>query len=719
MSRLLEDIDEVLQSLSEAAPSLKGDILHVLKNIDPEYRRNWTAQDDRWNQACAYINRNNGRQTTSSILIYPKQVYKDGKESSDIYWVSQEQDGDFTLTTDKNKASKFSKNDFNKLKGQITDSFKKNIDIDPNLDGLEIKSNYEFEDVVETTTSTISDLNQYYYDLYSGKKYEMDVSSYWRKQIDAHISKTLNITNDNYMQLMIQGDTELLNALNSDEYISRLIYSLLETDAYDYTMLIDKTKLSKHFELSMIVNGCFKNHKVEDALTVINAYNRLKTDDSTYKGLLPNIKERLNSTTEEGKKIIFRKNLILTLDDISKNVFYQIMNSKGETLPEEIDNIEVEDLKSYIALKPEEIKSIANSPYIINEEEYKRYREENDLGLFLKNLQGKDLQLFEKLENNIFQVDAYPLKKNVSYYIGIKRHQKNLITENVLNAAKLFDLNKNQLDIENFFELDLAKNTFKVNSDLVINNIKVKELETTIDLEIIKTETDITIKSITFYINLTPKENEEEEETTKSPKESKAKISYEDAVTAIKQYLKDNNPKLLKKDVDVDTFWDKDQNEVRYEKMKKHIIDELRSNPTLYLYENGKIHNIKDTELEVLVDILNNELAEAKAKNYNRQLGSANISDHIRVDGNSFKKYANSKTPKEVAQKLVELAKILASDKDQKPSHITKEVKDQIDKDELANIIGWFNSRYGRNKSTRSGDNTPINLDLTGVEEEK
>ena len=111
----------------------------------------------------------------------------------------------------------------------------------------------------------------------------------------------------------------------------------------------------------------------------------------------------------------------------------------------------------------------------------------------------------------------------------------------------------------------------------------------------------------------------------------------------------------------------------------------------------------------MLVSILNNNVEEAKNKLYS--ITSHNISPYIDVQYRKLP--APKQTAQEIAQKLDNLSNILKQDVSSATDKIDSKVKKELSKperkDELAQLIAWFNSRLAKKNSATIKSNDANN----------
>lgn len=705
MSTLLEQIDNMIINLNEALSKSEAQkVVDLAKTVDPNVFNDikWSTLDDKWNQLVkACLSRSSiSNNITKTYLIAQDAVDANNNPITDNYVKWNDQTKEATLTSKENASLVMDGSPFDVA------LISRWLDKDP------VTKDYKYKQLVKTkekvnkfdsnAEATLDEVIAYYYELATGENYSK-VPDYWKRAIQNDVAGHKNITNSKMLAFIIAATKTTLNgksilSILSDELISRISWSLINENHLDGSQL---KAINKLFVLAALYSGCFEGLSVDDALQLFDTFRMIKQSyGKNY--VRNNVDARLSGDSEEAKAITLAENLILTPKKASldENPIIVAMNNAVTTDEKseealKINPIKIDELSKYRANKKSEITSILKlilNPDGLEEEYYwlivndkEKYKLIPEDGKLI--LSGVDL----KLEQNSLIKVAYGNSK-------LAVDSDNLFTVDNLDTAIIF------IDSDKFNAADYF--TIRDSEVYSINNTSLA-LRKSNKLIFVADEKD-NRKIARMIIDAKPKEIEQsEEDKTAEEKTQEIKrdklISYAEAVI---NYLKEHKTKALPTDRDVEKFIKGRQSAI-YEAYKNAIYNELEKNPEFYLFDADKkeIKDIKNTMLEILIDILNGKTDVAKGKLDNRET-SSNISDNIKIN------YRKLRAPKwkstDVASKLQTLANILNQDKSNITNKIDDSVKNQLDKDELAKLIAWFNSRFAKSNQAEIDKNPEI-----------
>lgn len=693
MSNLLEQIDNVLSTLNEdIRDRIYAPLINAAKTIDPTVSNviDWGNTDNKWNELLKLVLEND--QMKKSNVEYNLIVAKDAKDKNGNPINDNYVNWNFTsrtaTLTNKENATILEVGGL--LKNKLLSDIKKALVNDPKTQDISY-SNLEVEKQQKTKVNMdVNTLIAYYFEKITNKDYNNDVPDYWKRTMTNDVSKTKQITPSQIIWFIINATkapaihgSNVLDILRNEK-VSRIVFTLLDEDRINASML---SNISKYFILDALFAGCYDKISYQEFMQSFTTYTNMKERYAHNTSMIKdNINKYLNAKSTEDRAEIVAQNVILCFkdSDLESNALY-IAANKTEYDPEfKINVIDSEDLTKYRALHSAEIKSLLQE--ILSEESKKQTVQYwlsigNNSYILMPN-NNKLVNLSRDAEDGIIFKSKSIVKICHSVKDGISTSDNLFIPKDIKVAVetKIPDFNIND-------SFEITKEGLRVKG----NDFKLVG-STVVTLEVDpKTNSIVTLK-----LSGKPTFVSKEEASKGNSDTTNGKGSKKDYIEAISKYLKENKPQALKTDSEVDLFMNTRNSEPKFDMYRDSAINEITNNPDLYLYdkENKAIRNIKNTMLEVLIDLLNGDLDKAKEGIENKKASSHNISDNILINTNRL--HSPKITSQQVADKLTALASILNQDRSNAVNKIDKRVKDQLNKDELAQLIAWFNHAFGR-----------------------
>jgi len=572
------------------------------------------------------------------------------------------------------------------------------LDRDPNTKNIVFDKLKTDEVNLKQSNLPLEVIITYYFDRFSAREFRL-LNSYWQTIIKNKVYADENITNCEEAQFIIEASKTgcnsklVIDSLNNAN-VSHVTYLLLQDDVIDANSL-KKLNSKSLFVLNALYSGCFDDLPLNETRQLFRTYTNIRTQYIRNPKIIDdNVSLRLNSDDDEVKASILAQNLILrrATASIEDNPLLIAKNNPHHFEEDDeykINEIKIDELTEYKGTPQAEIKSILNA--ILNKEELQKednrasYRlstsDKNNYTLKI-NTQNKLMcnEEIKFIDDNIVKV-YYGSKGGADYlnnlFVGI----------NDLNQAVVFQNFDGK--VNDYFELD---NSGQLKT---IKSFSMKSQKVLFDLQ--SNDDKVTITKLILLEKPTDLNNNGESNTgTKGKASAEVNQTYKKAVS---DYLKENKTEKLKTDQDVDTFMLTPQ-PPKYENLKTSVINQVEKHPDMYLYDakENKIKNIKNTLFEVLYDILNDDIEKAAEKIQAQGIStvSKNISPYISVQHQNLR--APKITSKEVAQKLTDLANLLNQDDSRAKNKISSKVLKELqnNKDDLAKLIAWFNSRFAK-----------------------
>ena len=697
MSKLLEQIDNVLFTLKEDLNDKKFiPLINAAKLIDPRISNeiNWGKLDNSWNKLVDTLS----NPSINVVKAKNAKYIDNGRERNDLVpdkktYIKWDLNNKTAELTTIDQATPIDKSQ-NNLLTDISEWLKND------LKSKEIV----YDELIMVTDkarkqAALSILLAYYFEKQTGKDYDSTVPDYWKSAILNDVKSNTEITSSKVMWFVITANNENLRDLNilsilRDEKISRIIFTLLDENKINASMLPRIEK--EYFILNAILSGCYEDLSYQEAIQSFTTYTNISRQYLNNDHFLkPNVSRYLAGDDEDDKAITLAENSILCLKyaDVESNQLYIAAQKNPDEYDEnfKINKLPTDNrLSGYRALHSAEIKSLLQE--IISEEA------KNETVQYWISIGNNNYVLMPTKDNKLVTLDekdgviftSGEVVKVCHCTKGLISESKNLFTPTDITSA--LETSINDFSLTDSFEID-EKEGLKVKG----NDFKLKG-KSVVSFQVdTKSNTIVKLKlsgSISFISEAEAKRGNSKATTSNG---LDARLDKADAVEAISKYLKENKPQSLETDDKVDLFMNTRNKEPKFDMYRDSTIRELMSAPDLYLYDstNKVIKNIKNTMLEVLIDLLNGDLDKAKDA-----LDSHALSPFINVNYRSLP--AKEWSSKTVAQKLSDLANILNQDQINAANKIDKRVKDQLDKQELADLVAWFNSRFIKGRTAKA-----------------
>ena len=754
MSKLLEELDEVIQSLESSSNVIneklsdnqKNKLMELAHLIDPKVNVQgndveWDRFDSKWDKLVLQA-ANAGALTRNRKTTYLKATnVKDGDGNpvtGDVY-VSWTESSNKILPVEnatlvsKDNASKII--DDNRING-ITLGVKKALAKDSKT------ANYSYEDIVpETTTEkplnskgelkkgtgvTLNEAIQFYFNciVSNATAYAIDFNNLkaWKKFITDDVTKKSSVTTSPSAQFILEllikqvsfNSKRVIDILTSDltddnNFVINLMLTgeVRSLQKYTYTQLVSAIETNSNFLLNALLLGCYTEMNYKGTLASFADFNNF--NDAIGQNIETKISaEILNrvkasnpklKTTEDLAKVVSRNLILLPDGQLQKSpLIYPEQNPEINALTNPAD------IATYKAADRNERVTIFERVYV-----------GEDTGSYFLVVGSKKYALIENgaktLTCKASKISFEP-KEIVKVIFGVK----DAVSTGVNLFDKLTDLSK-CVYLEDYdqpakalFSIDADTKQLRVSDEgFTVNGKNAVSFTLGEGSKVTRINIDGRISAYNKEEVDSSSDEDSENKSSDKPKD-KMLVSEQDAVKAIKQYLIKNKTKALKTELAVNDFMDKVQ-VANLERMKKAVIEELRKNPTAYGYneQNNQIYGVNGkvdgTLLDILVSLLNGDTKTANDKAVARKTGNHNISNAIVIDTEKLK--PSNLSPKTVAQRLKAMAAILDSDPANNTDKVDKATIKQIPKSDLAELISWFNSRYNPKYQTIHDNTKP------------
>ena len=724
---LLEKIDNELRLLNESIdPKKEQEIVNLAKTKDPGINGStlkgiWGPKDSKWNSLIDPLMSNEKRLYVVKLDNAVDKVSKNAISDNMLYvnWTGDlinDKELEDAYVTNIDNATKIDDNFLDK------DERKKIIDA---LNKDERSKNIKYDDIncVETKVKnsdyvTLSDLIEYYYSIATNGKDINDYSDYWKRAVQISVGSTKNIISNDIMQLLIKASTnsELFNCLKTKQLASQTIYSLLDSSASRYDMSVDQIfNYKKYFLLSLLVYGCydrsgFKN--VGDVIQSFAIFDKIKKDyEYGQLALKYNLDDILQGNNLKEKADTLAQNVLTYKDNIDNNPFVEILGYdkpteevteravSGDTINKLLTSDKLSDeIKTIKICKVTEVKAILDD--IVDETNTEHNKHFLIVGNNKYQLLPGDNKL-KPIDKKIFFEGKSPIIIAYGLSSSLDEKDNQFVGLTDINKAVEFSFSTKDTtyNINDYFEVKdgllVTRTPFVLETKSKADNLfhfdmnQMKLIITTAPRA--ATEEDKEEAKEEEKIQNNPTKKEKLDEETKS--------KLKDAVI---NYLKVHKPKLLPNDNQIEKFIKTPQS-ANYEKLKELVLQQLFENPDMYYYnkDTNEIGNIENTYMSMLVDILNNNIDSAKEKMNN--ITSHNISPYIDIQ---YRKLKSPKlTSQDVANKLDILSNLLKQDATYATNKIDTDIKRELNKPEnkqnLAELIAWFNSRLAPKNSVK------------------
>lgn len=722
---LLEKIDNELRLLNESIdPKKEQEIVNLAKAKDPGINGStlkgiWGPKDSKWNSLIDPVMSNDKKLYVVKLRNAVDKVSKNAISDNNLYvnWTGNlitDNELENAYLTNINNATRIDDNFLDK------DERKKIIDA---LNKDENSKNIKYDDIncVElklknTDYVTLSDLIEYYYSIATNGGDINDYSDYWKRAVQISVGSTKNIISNDIMQLLIKArnNLDLFDCLKTKKLASQTIYSLLDSSASRYDMNVDQIiNYKKYFLLSLLVYGCYDNSgfkNVGDVIQSFAIFDKIKKDyEYGQLALKYNLEDILQGNNLKEKADTLAQNVLTYKDNIDNNPFVEILGYdkpdeevkeraiSDDTINKLLSNDKVSDeIKTIKICKVTEVKAILDD--IVDETNTEHNKHflivgNNKYQLLPSNnqLKPKDKKIFFEGKSPI--IIAYGLSSSLDE----KDNQFVGLTEVDKAVEFSFSTKDTTYNINDYFE---------VKDGLLVTRTPFI-LET-------KSESDnlfyFDMKAMKLVITTAPraateedKEEAKEQEKVQNNPTKESKLDDETRTKlqeAIINYLKLHKTKLLPNDNQIEKFIRTPQS-ANYEKLKELVLQQLFERPDIYYYnkDTNEIGNIENTYMSMLFDILNNNLDSAKEKM--NHITSHNISPYIDIQYGKLR--APKLTSQDVANKLDILSNLLKQDATYATNKIDTDIKRELNKPEnkqnLADLIAWFNSRLAPKNS--------------------
>ncbi len=727
---LLEKIDKELSILNESIDPVKEkQIMEIAKSIDSNIASNaqtlkniWGPKDAKWNKLIEPVISND---IETYVVQLVEGYYIDSKNALSSEFMYLKWDGDLatgnTLTvklTNLEDATRVAK----PLNSEELKKLKINLQEDPNSKAIKYKDLKCIPYSGSNNPLKVYDIVSYYYELFVNASFS-DLSEYWQRAAQVSVGSTKNIISNDILQFLIKahGDATLSTCLRNDQIASETIYALLDDNSSKYSMTVDQIlNYKRYFLLALLVYGCYDKsgfNSVSDVIQSFAIFDKVRNDfEYGQLKLKNNLEQILQGDSSKEKALTLAQNLLTYSKSIENNALLVALPNVSEYIEEQTFitpiNIEggAESLSNLRVCNVAEVKSILDdivdelnterNKYflVVGDNKYQLLEDNNTHILYPKN----NKVIFT---NNKTVVVAFGLSSS----IDDKDNQFTDLTD--LNSSVIFnfagkDENTNYV-VSNYFEI--VDGLLVTRDDFVLEN-KGRGGASLFSIDINQRKLEVKTPPRVA----TEQDIEQEKEKQKQEKSNKEKKLDEETKEKLKQavidYLKVHKTKLLSNDNQIEKFIKTPQSQ-NYEKLKELILEQLFEKPEIYYYDNetNEIKNVENTYMSILVSILNNNVEEAKNKLYS--ITSHNISPYIDVQYRKLP--APKQTAQEIAQKLDNLSNILKQDVSSATDKIDSKVKKELSKperkDELAQLIAWFNSRLAKKNSATIKSNDANN----------